>query len=227
MEKVAFIGGYDKTELILQIGRVLTLMGNKVLFVDTSAQQKTRYTVPTMKPSAQYITDYFDVSIAVGFKTMDEISSYCNQIGIQVSYDYVLYDIDNPYYYTSFAITSECKHFFVTNFDVYSVRRGLSCLMRLPQTINMYKVYFTKNMIQEEDDYVNYISKGLPISWNEDIIFFPFETQDLDAIFTNQRKQRIRFNGLSNTYVDSTGFICEIISGKSQNDVRKAIKKMD
>ena len=34
MEKVAFIGGYDKTDLILAIARILSIMQHKVLFID-------------------------------------------------------------------------------------------------------------------------------------------------------------------------------------------------
>ena len=58
MEKVAFIGGYDKTDLILSIARILTIMQRKVLFVDTTVSQKTRYIVPAMRPGPQYVTTY-------------------------------------------------------------------------------------------------------------------------------------------------------------------------
>ena len=31
MEKIAFIGGYDKIDLLLYIGKILTTLGNKFL----------------------------------------------------------------------------------------------------------------------------------------------------------------------------------------------------
>lgn len=40
MKKVAFIGGYDKTALILYVARILTVLGKKVLFVDTTLAKK-------------------------------------------------------------------------------------------------------------------------------------------------------------------------------------------
>ena len=43
MKKVAFIGGYDKTDLILYIARILTVLGNKVLMVDTTLTKKTKF----------------------------------------------------------------------------------------------------------------------------------------------------------------------------------------
>ena len=36
MEKVAFIGGYDKTDMLLQIAKILTVLKNKVLLIDTT-----------------------------------------------------------------------------------------------------------------------------------------------------------------------------------------------
>ena len=42
MEKVGFIGGYDKTDVIIYIAKILTELGNKVLILDTTQKQKTR-----------------------------------------------------------------------------------------------------------------------------------------------------------------------------------------
>jgi hypothetical protein len=42
MEKVAFIGGYDKMDLILYISKILTVFGKKVLIIDTTTMQKSR-----------------------------------------------------------------------------------------------------------------------------------------------------------------------------------------
>ena len=39
MEKIGFIGGYDKTDLMLYIAKILTEMGNKVLILDTTKKQ--------------------------------------------------------------------------------------------------------------------------------------------------------------------------------------------
>ncbi len=227
MEKITFVGGYDKTDLVLSIARILTLMNNRVLVLDTTVQQKTRYIVPVMKPAAQYVATYFDVDVACGFRTMEELAAYYTQNGLNLQYDYLLLDIDSLYYYVSFGVSPNDKQFFVTSFDTYSLRRGLSCFARVMQPVHVRKVYFTKKMEQVEDDYLNFLSKEMRIEWDQEIIFFPFETADLDAIFDNQRKQRIRLNGLSTPYCDSVQYICELITNKSQRDVAKAMKQMN
>ena len=58
----------------------------------------------------------------------------------------------------------------------------------------------------------------------KNIVFFPFETEDLNAIYMNQRRAKIKFTGLSNIYVDSVMFLVEEISGRSQGEVKKAVR---
>jgi len=227
MERVAFIGGYDKTDLILLIARVLTLMNHKVLYIDTTVQQKTRFIVPVMKPGNQYVTTYHDIDVACGFRTMEELNLYYQQTGQPFQYDYVLFDIDSLYYYLSFAITPNDKQFFVTSFDIYSLRRGLSCFARVVNPVHVHKVFFTKYMVQEEDDYLNFLSKDLRVQWDNEIVFFPFETADQDALFVSQRKQKIRFAGLSTPYCDSVQYMCEIITDKGQGEIKKAVRQME
>ena len=83
-------------------------------------------------------------------------------------------------------------------------------------------------MLSEEDEYLNYLAKNYKINWDKkNIIFFPFETSDQNAIFINQRAGKIQMKGLSNIYVDSILFLAEDISGESEGKVRKAYKIMD
>ena len=76
MKKYAFIGGYDKTEILLFLAKICILNQKKVLIVDTTVSQKTRYIVPVMKPTQKYITTFEDIDIAVGFKSFEEILEY-------------------------------------------------------------------------------------------------------------------------------------------------------
>ena len=48
MKKVAFIGSYDKADMIICIAKLLTIMKKKVIVIDATALSKTRYIVPTM-----------------------------------------------------------------------------------------------------------------------------------------------------------------------------------
>ena len=82
-------------------------------------------------------------------------------------------------------------------------------------------------MLPEEDQFLNHLSKGLKIKWDNDVIYFPFELGDQNAIFSNQRSGRIRMRGISQTYVDGIIYMTEELSGASSGEVKKAAKHIE
>ena len=228
MEKIAFIGSYDKADLILYIAKILTAMKKKVLIIDYTSLQKTRYIVPTMVNEKQYITTFAQVDVAIGFGTIEEIKKYKGlEKGQELEYDYLLLDIDSYKGYYYLGVKTETKKFFVTSFDLYCLRRGLQVFRKLTEPTEVKKVYFTKEMDNAENEYLNHMAKGLKIKWDEDIIYFPFETSDLNAIYNNQRSGQIRTRGLSMTYIDGISYMVEEITGASEGEVKKATKVLD
>lgn len=227
MEKIAFIGSYDKADMLIAIAKILTFMKKKVIVIDSTALSKTRYIVPTMQASKQYITTFENVDVAIGFESFDQIKAY-NSLSKtdELDYDYALIDIDSYRGYYYFGIKPEDKKLFVTSFDLYNLRRGLQVFRKLTQPVEVKRVIFTKEMDPKEEEYLNFLSKKLPIKWDPDVVYFPFETSDLNAIYSNQRSGRIQLKGLSATYVDGIEYIVEEISGASQGEVRKALKKL-
>ena len=227
MKKVAFIGSYDKADMIIYIAKILTNMGSKVLVIDSTVLQKTRYIVPTMKALKQYITTYEKVDVAIGFENINQIKEYQKQTGEEFNYDYVLIDIDSYRGYVYYQIKEEDVKYFVTSFDLYSLRRGLQVFKKMEEPITMTKVLFTKDMDPSEEKYFDYISKGLKINWNKIVLYFPFDLSDQNAIFVAQRSGRIQLKGLSDTYVDGLTFMVEEISGeKNQAKIKKAVKML-
>lgn len=229
MRKVAFIGGFDKADVVLYVAKTLVNMGKKVLLVDATTLQKTRYLIPTMKVLKQYITTFENVDIAIGFENLVQINEYRKETENldKLDYDYILIDIDTYRAYYYYGIKPEDKHYFVTTFDLYSVRKGLQVFRKLETSVNVTKVYFTKEMDPSEDTFINFQSQGLKIKWDSNILYFPFETSDLNALFINQRSGKIQLKGVSSNYVDGISFIAEELSGAKESVVKKAIKLME
>ena len=226
MKKCVFIGSYDKTDMLLYVAKILTLLGKKVILIDTTVLKKSRYIVPTMIHEKQYITTFEDIDVAIGFDSFESIVKYQKKtLGEETKYDIALLDIDRAIAYQKFDINEKDRHFFVTSFDVYNLKRGVQVLAYINKNAKVTKVYYTKSMLAEEDEYLNYLAKNYKINWDKkNIIFFPFETSDQNAIFINQRTGRIQMKGLSNIYVDSILFLAEDISGESGGKIRKAYK---
>ena len=227
MEKINFIGAYDKTDSIMYIAKILTEMKKKVIIVDATITQKTKYVIPTVENKNEYITNYSNIDFAIGFTNYNDIKTYLGMPqSAAFTYDYMLIDIDNSDLLNNFDVYSSKKTYFVTSFDLYALKKGVEVLKRLSLPVEITKVYFSNLMSQSEDDYFNYIATGCRVKWNQDKIYFPLLNEDLDVIKENQRLSKIRFKGLSNEYKTSLMEWTQDICGDS-NGVKKACRQIE
>lgn len=227
MEKINFIGAYDKTDSIMYIAKILTEMKKKVIIVDATITQKTKYVIPTIDNRSEYIANYANIDFAIGFTNYNDIKTYLGMPqSAEFTYDYMLIDIDNSDLLNNFDVYSSKKNYFVTSFDLYALKKGVEVLKRLSLPVEIMKVYFSNLMSQSEDDYFNYIATGCRVKWNQDKIYFPLLNEDLDVIKENQRLSKIRFKGLSNEYKTSLMEWTQDICGDS-NGVKKACRQIE
>ena len=227
MRKIGFIGAYDKTDMLLNIAKILTTMSKKVLIIDSTINQKAKYVVPTINPTISYVTFFEDIDVAVGFNTLEDIERY---LGARetLPYDIVLIDADTEERIRQFNLFDADKNYFVTSFDMYSLKKGLEILGNLQDTLELTKVYFTEQALKEDDDYLNYLASEYKIIWNNEIVYFPIENGDATVIAENQRVQKIKFKRLSVSYKDALTFMTQqILKENTDSSVRRAIKTIE
>ena len=229
MRKIGFIGKYDKIDLMMYISKILIVLGKKILIIDSTTEQKTRYIVPAINPTLKYITEYEKMDIAVGFENMQEITRY---LGLneekEMEYDIALINADTSEGVTNFKMQENEKNYFVTSFDIYSLKKGLEAFNQVESAITLTKILFSKDMIKEEDDYLNFLAKEYKIVWNKNIIYFPFETEDLSAIYENQRVEKIKFKKLSVQYKEGLIYLTtEILGDINESRVRRTVKNIE
>lgn len=228
MKKIAFIGGYDKTDLILYMAKILRVLGKRVLFVDTTITAKTQYIVPTLTPTKKYVTTYDGIDVAIGFRSIEEFKEYQSiEESLDKEYDFMLIDLDSEAAYRNFELSKYDIHLFITSFDVYSMQKGINVLKGIKDLTNVYKVLFTKDPDSEEAEYLDFISLSYKVKWDDTIIYFPFETSDLYAIYQNQRFSKVKFFNLSAEYIESLMLLAEMSTGYSKGDLKKAMKFID
>lgn len=229
MIKIGFIGAYDKTDLILYVAKILTVLNKKVIVIDSTVNQKAKYVVPAINPTVTYVTDFENIDIAVGFDSIEKIKQYVGTDEQQeLEYDIALIDADNEKGIEEFGLEETDKNYFVTSFDNYSLKKGLEALSNLKKEIDMTKVLFSREVLKEEDDYLNFLSTPYKVAWNEHRIYFPIENGDLSVIYENQRVAKIKFRKLSIQYKDGLAYIAEQILGDvSESNIRKAIKNIE
>ena len=128
MEKIGFVGAYDKTDFIIYIAKILTVLGKRVLVIDSTLNQKAKYIVPVINPTKSYVTQYEDFDVAVGFEDFEDMSDYLGIEKIESLYDIALIDIDSSKVFNNFEMKTAEKNYFVTSFDLFSLKKGLEIL---------------------------------------------------------------------------------------------------
>lgn len=225
MKKVGFIGAFDKTDLMVYVARILVELQKKVLIVDSTILGKARYTVPSISPSKYYVTEFEGIDVAIGFNNLENIADYLGVYELQ--YDLVLIDVDSHENFLKFNLESADKNYFVTGFDNYSLKKGLEVIGKMPTKIPMTKVLFSRDMLQEEEDYLNFLSFYYSVQWEEGKICFPFDNGDSTVIIENQRAAKIGFRNLSLEYREGLLELTnEIMPEIKEGEIKRVIKNI-
>lgn len=226
MKKIGFVGAYDKTNLIMYIAKVLQNMNNRVLVIDGTILQKMRYVVPAISHAKLYITEFEKIDFAVGFQNMGQIMQYLQIETMDeeaMPYDYILIDTDNRVALRTFDVLNSSKLYFVTGFDIYSLKRGIDIFNNLEEQVNLTKILYANNVTKEDMEYLNYLSLEKKIVWNEIEMYCPLLETDNRAIEESQRIDKIRVKKLSNSYQQAIIYIVQDITEDSASTIKRSI----
>lgn len=227
MEQIGFIGAFDKKDLLLNVARVLTKLGKKILIVDATTMQRLRYVVPKI-PNAQgniYVSEYIEIDVALGFMNFNGIMQY---LGHGLNYDIAIIDTDNIQTLNSFMLPNLAKNFFVTSYDEYELQRGLEIFRFLQKPMEIYKVIYSANITDSEDKYLNHLVEGSNVRWKKEKVVFADTINDRKATLENQLTKDIVFKRYTGTYKDSLEYLILLMAGENinQSDITRVIKKM-
>lgn len=233
MKKIGFMGAYDKANFITYTAKVLNLLDYKVLVVDASCIQKIKYIIPSINPTKSYITSFENIDFAVGFDGWKEVERY---LGVSFDtndeenqnkdmYDYVLIDIDSPEKLENFEMEDAEKNYFVTSFDMFSLKKGINIFQNIIRPMNLTKIEFSYETSKEDEEYLNYISLEYKINWNNYAFYFQILGEDNKVFEENQRLEKVKFRRLSVNYKESLAYIVQdICKNENVGKIKRAMK---
>lgn len=229
MKNICFIGAFDKLDLILYVAKILSSMNKKILIIDSTQMQKAKYIVPTINPTKSYITRYEDIDIAVGFESYDDIERYIGFTEEQkMNYDYALVNIDDQEKFKNFNNENTLKNYFVTSFELYSIRKGLETIAKIEKPVKITKVLFSREINQNDNYYLDYLALGYKVEWEKNNINFPYETSDIEAMIENQKNFKIGIKGLSQAYKENLEYLLiDMIPNINATNLRKIMKNIE
>ena len=209
LEQIAFIGTYDKKDLILNIAKVLTECGLKVLVVDATLMQRLKYIVPKISNnSITYISEY--------------LGNASN-----IPYDYVIIDTDNIQTMNSFMVDKSKKIYVVTSYEQYELRRTIELLKYYNRPIEVTKVVFSADLENNQEEYFNKLLSETPVILKKDIVEYADTTQDRKVTLQNQLMGDLSLYHYSSTYKDSLEYHTSLLAeGRAeQSIIRRIIRK--
>lgn len=227
MKIIGFIGAFDKTDLIMNVAKTLCELDKKVLVVDTTILEKSKFVVPSISPTKMYMTEFEKIDFAFGFNSIDEIYKYVglNEEEHDIPYDYMLVDIDNGEKFIKFKLQLADENYFVTGFDMYSLKRGMGIIDEINMPVKLTKILFSYEITKSDEDYLEFLSLEKKIEWNDYTLYFTILREDKQTLEENQRVSQIRFRRLSNEYKDSLVLLVqEIDKDDNGGKIKKIIK---
>lgn len=240
MKSIGFIGKIDKTELVGYASKILAATGKKVIMIDATSVQKTRYTIPVIEdtlPDSQYVIQFDSVDIAVGFTNILELKKYLLSKGEDFNeYDYVIIDTDQEEMIEEYDLKSANALFFVSSYDKLYIHKGIELLRFLCATkrkvdpdcvIPLNKIIFTSDINTADIKYFDHVCENLPIMWSDKTSSFPYDQGDFSVNIQNQYLNKYDIARLSKYYKEALANVVEVITGEPMSNIKKVIKNVE
>lgn len=234
MQKVIGLVGYvNKTELVINLAKVLSITGKSVLVIDGTAEERLRYSIPAFNNSAkEYLVHFDTVDYALGFRSIESIKEYiCAKTSNADSYDVILIDIDNVGAYDDFRQENFTRTFFFIEYLNISLAKNDELL----QAITKYeaidkkpvltRVIFRQYVTRASEKYFEDKIMKYPVDWNENSYELPYMDQDKIADIEFEQSGYIDINRHTKQFINMvTDMAADIIGDLQANEIRKMVK---
>lgn len=235
MQKIIGLVGYvNKTELVINLAKALSIVGKTVLVIDGTFEERFRYTIPAFNDSQkEYLVNFDGVDYALGFSSIESIKEYiCTKTSDADSYDIILIDIDNVNSYTNFRQEEEfSRTFFFMEYTNISFAKNIELLKTIASSMEdgrkpvMTQVMYRQYITRISEKYFNNIISEYQVDWNERYYELPFLDQDRIADIEMQQSGYIDFNRHTKQFISMvTDMAADIVGDIQASEVRRILK---
>ncbi len=224
MKKIIFIGVADKTHALLVLGRLLTVLGNKVLVVDSTVTQSIRGYLPHAYASSA-VQEFEGMDVAYGYLTPDQLERGLVQAGTTMTYDIMLLDTDHSEFVYSHNLSQFDKRVWCWDGKRLSLQKNEELMHRLG----------LQNM-EAPVSFFELLSPALPgklaawraemrlrhIQWEDTLFRFPLDERDATVDLNNQHYGHIDLRGLTGMYREMLLTMLEQLGNCNRKSARRA-----
>jgi len=238
MESIGIIGQTDSNGMILCVCRLINQFGKKIVYVDATKQQRTRYTVPQLRSrQEQTLVQYDGIEVAIGFNNLLELKKYMITKGEDFNdYDYVLINTDREEMCEEFDLKNANHLFFSSTLDKFELNRGIEILKYVCATkrrdtpdanLKLTKILtYTELKSSADANIIEDLAKDLPIEWKPEVLL-NYDDGDLSVYIQNQYSNKVEFRRISNNTKNGFVEIVHQILGEDKDKIKRAIKAVE
>lgn len=233
-KKIGMFGFAGKTEFLINLAKVLTIMDKKVLLFDATLDENLKYAIPAFNyKEKQSIIHYDGIDFAVGFNDFEMINeSICTGTSNVDDYDFIILDVDTPERLEKLREVEFSRMFFVMEQNTVSLIRNQELLDYIVETYNeltrnveMTKIHFKTFMTRAGEQYYNARYAEYPVNWNSNYYDIPYNEQDIMAAVDSQLSGYIDMSRHSKQFMTIvTDLASDLLVDVNANDIRKAVK---
>lgn len=234
MQKVIGLVGYvNKAEYIINLAKVLSIMGKSVLVIDGTVEERLRHSIPAFNNSdKEYLVHFDAVDYALGFRSIETIKEYiCARTSGADSYDIILIDIDNVIAYEDFKQENFSKTFFFIEYLNISISKNEELLKAIVNNESadkkpvLTRVLFKQYVTRASEKYFESKISSYPVEWNENLYELPYMDQDKIADIEFEQSGYIDMNRHTKQFIAMvTDMAADIVGDMQASEIRKMVK---
>lgn len=229
MKNYVFIGSFDKLDLLLYLSKIFNTLNKKIIIIDSTFEQKSRYIVPFISPTQKFVSRFENIDIAVGFQSFEELDGYMESTeNAKLDYDYAFVSTDTIEGFQGFYNEDTIKAYFTTSFEAYSIKRGLEALSMLTIPVELTKIIFSTQYNEKDNEYLEYLSSEYRVIWNDKIINFPYNINDIEVRIDNEKSNSINMKNLSQDYKFNLEYLInDMMPNINMAELKKIMKMIE
>lgn len=234
MKKIVFFGASDKSHLLLMLGKLLTMTGQKVLLVDsTMAQSVQGYLPNSAGRSGAFMTEFEGLDVAVGFITFGQLDRYLKQTeGKWPDYDMMLLDTDHIEFVKGRDLPTFAHRIWCSNLEKLVMHKNAELMQRLclaesaTQPLLFFKLLYPFVETSISESYIDSRTASDSVQWMEQVFRIPFDDRDMATKVENQHHSRIDVRRLSGSYIHSVMSLSKTLFDLDGRTVKTAWKRV-
>ncbi|WP_214629703.1 hypothetical protein [Paenibacillus agaridevorans] len=224
MKKIVFMGISEKAHALLVLGRLLTVLGHKVLLVDSTIAQSIRGYLPHAYATSA-VLDFEGMDVAYGYLTPDQLERGLAQAGTLPSYDIMLVDTDHTEFVFRLNLSQCDKRVWCWDGRRLSLEKNEELMLRLGLQDAESPVTFFEMLAPAIPGHLAAWRAEMRmrhIQWEETVFRFPLDERDVAADLNNQHHGRIDLRGLTGAYRNTLLMMLEQLGDCDRKAARRA-----